>query len=171
MRHVIRTEPITMEEFGACLREWEGVRYEDSGMSKSGIDCLRFVVVMLDWLHGWDTDRLPPIPKKPKQTALNDYKTAFRIVQWVRDRYPHEVIWKSKMAQDALDLQPADVLVVRNQVHPGHGLIAGVEKNTCWHSFNHPSLAHGGNVHQTSLGWCFQLGLVEVFRPTESLLQ
>jgi hypothetical protein len=171
MTHIVRKEPITLEEYAAKLEEWRGVRYVDSGMSKGGIDCLRFVIVIADWLHGWDTSRLPPIPKKPKQTALHDPRTSFRIVKFVRARYPSEVVWHRKMLKEALDLKPGDCLLVRNQVHPGHGLIAGPEKNTCWHSINHPSLPHGGNVHETSLGWCFQTGLLEVFRGSEMLLQ
>ena len=171
MSHVIRTEPITLEEFEAELRSWDGVPYQDCGQTKGGIDCLRFLIVIQDWLHGWDTAQLPPIPKKPPQTAINDPRTAFEIVKWVSARYPNEKIWDHRQPKEDLQSGPGDVFVVRNQEHPGHALIGGLRPYTCWHATNDLSLKYGGNVHETSVGWCFMTGLVQVNRMKESLLQ
>lgn len=132
---------------------------------------MRFLVIMQDWLHGWDTKQLPPIPKKAPQTAINNPKGSFEIIRWVSARYPNQRVWTHRDPQEGLEIGPGDVLVVRNQTNPGHGLIGGIRPNTCWHAMNDLSLRHKGNVHETSLGWCFMMGLFQVNRMKESLLQ
>lgn len=170
--HVVRTEPITLDEYAAELESWRNTRYVDSGDSKRGIDCLRFMVRITDWLHGWDYHKLPPAPKKPPQTSIHDPKTAFRVVQWTRKRYaPNSIIWENNQQIDQQDLWPGDIIVVRNQLHPGHAVVGGVRHNTCWHSLPDISLAHGGNVHETSIGWCNMIGVVAIFRCENSLLE
>lgn len=168
MKHVIRTEPITQDEFREELLSWNGTPYQENGCDRAGIDCLRFIVLLQDWLHGWDTKKLPSIPKRSGQISIHSPKEAFRIVKWMENRFPNEQVWENDGS--AFQLQAGDIVVVRNQVHPGHALLGGPDTNTCWHSLPHPSLEHGGKVHQTSIGWCRMTGLVSVYRMKESLL-
>jgi len=170
MNHVVRTEPITEEEFDNELRSWEGTPYLENGCSRAGIDCLRFIVLMQDWLHGWDTKKLSPIPQRSGQISIHAPKEVFKVIQWMQDRYPNEQVWDRKLDRSEFDLRPSDIVVVRNQINPGHALLGGVSKNTCWHALPHPSLKHGGNVHETSIGWCLTMGIVSVYRVKESLL-
>lgn len=170
MNHVQRTSPITLDEYRDYLQSWDGVRYKTFGCSRSGIDCLRFIIVVQDWLHGWDTDALPAIPQPSNQIALHDARATFRIIRWVSDRYPNDTIWNRKQSRETLVLSPGDILVARNQIYPGHALIGGPMRNTCWHALPDSSLPHQGCVHMTGIGSAFNAGLIKVSRMKESLL-
>ncbi len=172
MPYAVRVEPITLEEYASKLASWRGTRYVDSGCTKGGIDCLRFAVLIMDWLHGWDTDMMPPAPKLPPQTAIHDPKSVFKILDWIRDRYsPNHLSWKKNQPIDEQDLWPGDLIACRNQVHPGHAVVAGPRHNTCWHSLPDISLKHGGNVHETSIGWCNMIGVTLIIRCEHILLE
>lgn len=169
MTHVVRTSPITLEEYEDYLRSWHHVPYRDGGMSRQGVNCLNFVVLIADWLHGWDTAKLPKVPVRPKQTSLHNKTEAFRIIKWVRNRYNGKVVWRANDGGDP-PLLPADVLVCKNQVHPGHGLIAGTRQNELWHAFNGPTVSQGGEVFSTALSQCQNMGMIESFRSEDILL-
>ena len=164
---------ITLEQYEAELRSWEGTRYVDGAMEKQkGADCLRFVVAMADWLHGYSSEQLPAIPRLPRQTSLHDEGNAWGMVRWLQQRYPNRVVWSLDDANRGIepDVCPGDIICVKNQVHPGHALIAGTRKNEFWHTFNSRSMSARGHVHTTNLHWCGCAGMVRVWRLTESLL-
>lgn len=157
---------ITLQEYEDYLQSWQGVPYRDGGMSRQGVDCLRFVVLVGDWLHGWDSSQMDKPPTLSKQTALHDGEMTLRVVRWTRQRYPNELI----RVDEHYETRPGDVVVCRNQVNPGHGLIAGSRPNELWHALNGSAVNQRGEVFKTNLGWCMAKGIVCAFRPTESLL-
>lgn len=113
---------------------------------------------------------LPPIPTPSNQIAINAPRQAFKIIKWMQNRYPSERTWGRKDDRATLQVLPGDTVIVRNQIHPGHGLIGGPRRNTCWHAFREASLPMGGDVHETSVGWCLGEGLLQVWHMKESLL-
>lgn len=157
---------ITLDEYESFLQSWNGVPYRDCGMTRQGVDCFRFVVLVLDWLHGWDSSSLEEPPKLPKQTAHHDREKALDVVRWTRQRYPNELI----RVDDHYATRPGDVIVCKDKVNEGHGLIAGSRPNEVWHSLNGCTINQRGEVFKTNLGWCLSKGIMCVFRPTESLL-
>jgi hypothetical protein len=157
-----RTTTISLLAYETFLKEWEGVPYRDCGMSKQGVDCLRFVVLVLDWLHGWDSTQMPLPPLLPRQTSLHSEMLVQDVVRFVRNRYPHSLLHPDS----SYIIHPGDVVVCRNEVHEGHALVGGSRPNEAWHSLSNV----GGGVSKTSLAWCRTIGISCIFRPTESLL-
>lgn len=166
---ILRTDKITSIEYAEHLETWRGVPYRDGGYDHRGIDCVRFVVRIIDWLHGYDSMMMEDPPKLPKQIALHDPEKADNVVAWLRRRWANTCIWRSSF--DApLDVQPGDLVIVKNQVHPGHALIAGPRRCELWHSLNSGTLAKRGHVFPTSLSWATSTGICMVYRFPESLL-
>ena len=163
---------ITLEQFEAELRSWERTPYKDTMMKKGvGVDCLRFVLAMGDWLHGFNTAKMPRIPKLPPQTSLHSETLAWKVVRKLQRRYEAETIWTNEdNAETIPDLEPGNILCVKNEIHPGHVLIAGTRKNVIWHCINSHSLEFGGHVHETNLHWCLEIGLLRVWKLPHSLL-
>ncbi len=161
-----------MQQFETELRGWERTPYKDTMMQRGvGVDCVRFVVAIADFIHGYDTEALPAVPELPPQASLHSETLAWKVVRWLQRRYPTKTIWScEKNANDIPDVTPGCILCVKNQVHPGHALIAGPRKNVLWHCINGPSLDFGGHVHETNLHWCLSTGLLRVWKPTETLL-
>lgn len=162
---------ISLEQFEAELQSWHRTPYKDTMMRKGvGVDCIRFVVAMADFIHGWNTSSLPKIPLLPKQTALHSKLLAWDVVRWMEQRYPHKTKWSQGRNKDKPDVSPGDIICIKNEVHPGHVLIAGTRKNVFWHSINGVQLDFGGHVHETNLHWCMSTGLVRVWSLIENKL-
>lgn len=164
---MILKDPISLDDYSAKLAEWEGTPYRDTTMRCGvGVDCVRFVVAIADWLHGFDTEALPPPPVLPRQTSLHNASLAWSVVRWLRERYkPNQTIWKPDDSSFPFpELRPGDILCVKTEIHPGHAMIAGPRPNELWHSYN--SLPRGG-VSNCALSWCFHQkhALLRVWRP------
>lgn len=152
---------IVASDFATFLETWRGVPYRDCGDTRQGVDCLRFAIIVLDWLHGFDAKTLPPVPLLPKQTAINNPKKAQDVVKFVRDRYKNV-----RVPVSYYESRPGDVIVCRNQIHEGHVLVAGPQRNVIWHSVNLGTSPKGGCVYPVAVQWCYTVGILCVFRPT-----
>lgn len=161
---------ITLEAYADKLKEWEGTPYKDSSMKiQSGVDCVRFVVAVSDWLHGFRTEDMPPVPVRPPQTSLHNPEEAWAVVRWLLRRYPmHETIWSGEMEGDP-SFEPGDILCVRTEENPGHAMIAGPESNVLWHANNS---RRWKCVHPTAMSWCMMPGhkILRAWRPTNMRL-
>lgn len=165
-------QQIVLEQFEEELRSWERTPYKDTMMKKGvGVDCIHFVVAMQDWLHGFNTAKMPRVPKLPPQTSTHSETLAWKVVRWMQRRYQPEVIWTcDDNANTIPELTPGCVALVKNEIYPGHVLLAGPRQNVLWHCINAYSLEFGGNVHETNLYWCLETGLLRVWKLPHSLL-
>lgn len=154
----------SIDRYAAWLQSWENTGYHD-GMCKrgAGVDCLRFVCATLDWLHGFDSDKLPPIPNFPPQTSMHRPDLAWSVVGSLEARYPcYRLKLRNRMPIEPL--RPADVLIVKNAVNPAHVMIAGVQLNVLWHSMNNKGADRNGGVARSSLGCAQTCGILRIWR-------
>lgn len=140
----------------AVLASWEGTPWRAGQQLKGfggGVDCVRFVVGVLDELHGLT---LPPVARLPQDASLHDRAGMMAAAHAIRLRYPHEVI-DSKAAL----VEAGDVVVMRvgQAGGPGHVAIAGTGGGReLWHACN------GAGVIRTSLAAV--TGVLWIWRPT-----
>lgn len=93
---------------------------------QGGVDCVRFVVAVLDELFGIAPDEA--IPVLPKDTAWHNAAGVVRVVRALERRYPHEIVREGPA-------EPGDVLIARvSSGNPGHIGIVGPKPGTVWHS-------------------------------------
>lgn len=150
------------------LLRWRETPYSDStAVCGKGINCLRFACHILDWLHGFNPDELPPVPRLPRQTAVHNQEKAMEVVRFVCRRYPNRVMFKAgRNDPTKIEIEPADVVVTQiSDDHPSHILVAGPEPYTLWHSYNSTGRDGWGGVDKTGLGWCLQQGIYRIWRP------
>jgi len=152
--------------FAEWLEAWLPTPYMHHLCARGiGVDCLRFVVSALDYLHG--TEHLPNCPTLPRDTSFHRRELAFEVVRWVSRHYANDVMLRRRGNPYALDLQPGDVVVTNNDSNtPAHIMIGGPEKNILWHSIDGCCAATNGGVETTGLGWAISRGIYRVFRPT-----
>jgi len=165
-------------EYAAFLTSWEGVPYRDGGCTQQGVDCIRFAVIVLDWLHGL-TGGAEACPKLPKQTSLHNPQGAESVVSWLSARYLNNRrvgVCCGDQTYISKDLEAGSCAVLScdsgwsQSKTPNHILVAGAEPYTLWHCVNGDSLPHGGCVQKTSVGWAAQNGLRLLWIPYRPLL-
>lgn len=113
-----------------------------------GVDCVQFVVAVLDALHGYDRK---PAPRLPQALGTNNPEAAAQAARTILARYPHERV-------EGEQVQPGDVIVCPVGNGPGHVLLVGWRPQTAWHSLI------GVGVCQAGLGG---LHYLHAWRSTE----
>lgn len=105
------------------LESWEGTPYMAGQQRKGeGVDCVRFVCAVLDFLGGTST----PLPSLPPDTALHSRATA--IAAMLRMRRLFEPV-----EEPGRSVQPGDLVVVGpRDGGPGHALIVGCRPWELW---------------------------------------
>lgn len=89
-----------------------------------GVDCVQFVVAVLDALHGYEHK---PAPRLPQDLGANNPEAARQAAREILSRYPHDRV------TDAV-VEPGDVIVCPVGDGPGHVLLVGWTPQTAWHS-------------------------------------
>jgi len=112
------------------LERWRGTPWvagQQLRGPRGGVDCVRFVVGVLDELFRLD---LPNIPRLPQDMSLHDREGAMRVARAIEERYPHTLI------ESVFEIEPGDVIVLRTGAGagPGHVLIAGSNPKQLWHA-------------------------------------
>lgn len=95
------------------------------------VDCVRFVVAVLDELYKVPSD-VKPVPVLPPDASWHDPRGAMRVARAVARRYPNE-----EVVGDEVTAEPGDVLIMRTSTaveSPGHIAIVGPRPNTLWHA-------------------------------------
>lgn len=128
----------TQDEFIAELKSWEGTPYAHGvSIRGQGVDCVRFVVSMLEWMHGREaTAECIPF-NFPAQAAYCEVFPAKQLIGWMTERYGGEFIYRNSRKDAALPpIMPADVLVLEHTDDaPCHMMLGGVD-GTVWHANN-----------------------------------
>lgn len=137
------------------LESWRGTPWvAGCGLRGRGVDCVRFVVAVLDELHQQSPG---PVPRLPQDMSIHDRMVAFSSAHLIAQRYPHEII----ESQPGL-IQSGDVVVFRMGIAggPGHVAIAGGrDARELWHS------AAGVGVCRTSAAASGHI--LRIWRPTQ----
>lgn len=150
---------ITLAEWEQELKSWEGAPYASGRACKrQGADCLHFVCWHADLIHGYDRTTLPPVPTLPPDTAIHSPELRYKVVRFVRARYPHEYI-----EGDPGFYRPGDLTLVKMGNAAGHCLIAGPQPNTLWHAINDGGQERG-RICWTSYGWAKNQGIFATMR-------
>ena len=139
----------TKSEILAELQSWHGTPYKHGvSVRGQGVDCVRFVVSMLEWLHGREASA-DCIPFDfPAQAAYCAKFPATQIINWMTSRYPHHTVFRKGRDIEASAMQPLDVIVLEHtDDEPVHLMICGFDGRV-WHSNNSGS---GGSVSWTGL--------------------
>jgi len=102
-----------------------------SGQQVAGqaTDCIRFVTGVLDTLYGWRRE----LPKNhPLDTALHSPEEAWAALRNLLRLYPEAEQVPPRM-DGVWEVQPGDIVVTGpSQGGPGHAILVGPDKNTCW---------------------------------------
>lgn len=134
------------------LESWAGTPYLPGCSARGrsgGVDCVRFVVGVLDELYGVRT----PVERLPPSTSLHNRAAAMRAMRVMVQAWPCEVIDPGEPPMTT------DVIILRHGAGPGHVAILSPVPNVVWHS-TYPS-----GVVKAGLG---SLGHVEaIFRLAE----
>jgi hypothetical protein len=134
------TNPKGILALQSVLTKWAGTPYMPGQIvCQVGCDCVRFIAGILDELHGIDTFKNLPYRLSPS-TSLHDRNEAIKSSRILISRYEC-----TKLSGD--EVQPGDVVVVRNGVGPGHVFIVGPTPNTLWHCINEAGAC------MTGFGW------------------
>jgi|LauGreDrversion4_2_1035121.scaffolds.fasta_scaffold07313_2 hypothetical protein len=140
----------TLAEFNDELQGWYATPYRHGISIKGshgGVDCVRFVVSMLEWLHGRKADAGCIPFDFPASAAYVAKFPAVDVFNWMTDRYPCHVVYRKGRDSEMPELAPADVVVLEHtDEEPCHMMIAG--DGVIWHSNN---WLHGGRVSWTGL--------------------
>lgn len=139
----------TKQDFIAELQSWHGTPYAHGvSIRGQGVDCVRFVVSMLEWLHGREASA-DCIPFNfPAQAAFCAKFPALDVFNWMTARYPNRVVFRKGRDLEPPTIQPADVIVLEHSDDdPVHMMIGGFD-GRIWHSNN---WLHGGSVTWTGL--------------------
>jgi cell wall-associated NlpC family hydrolase len=142
------------------LELWRGTPWVAGQQCRGrGVDCVRFVVAVLDPLHR--AESLAELPRLPQDMAWHDREGAFRTALAIERRYPHTIIDPRPEL-----IEPGDVAIMRAGAKggPGHALIAGVGgAGELWHS------CFGVGVVTTSARSMAANGgaIVRIWRPLE----
>ena len=154
------------KRYATWLDSWDGTPYMHNMSERGvGVDCVRFAMAALDFLHGYE--KADDSPSLPADTAANSLKVALEVVRYICRRYDHDVLFRSGDPASSIQLQPADVVVTLNDGKiPCHIMVGGVRPNTLWHSTHNVSRNGLGGVTFTGLGWALQQGIYRIWRPT-----
>lgn len=139
----------------AAIHPWIGTPYRDGHNAIGvGIDCVRFVVAILDQLYRITA---APIPVLPPDTSLHDPRAVARIIAILKRRYPVLQV----AAPGPRDFQPGDIAIVRYHAGaPGHVGIIGADTRLIFHAINDVG------VSQTSVETTESI--IRAYRPQET---
>jgi cell wall-associated NlpC family hydrolase len=146
------------ERLQQVLDSWRGTKYANGqGLKGVRADCVGFVGGVLDELHGYDVENLPPLERHAPDLAWHDPVEAARISVRISRRWPHCVLHPNLWFP-----QPGDVplLAVNAERIGGHVAIMGARPNEVWHC------ADGSGVCFTGIGAVRQ-SILRVWRPLE----
>jgi hypothetical protein len=141
----------TKSEFNAELESWFATPYRH-GISRKGIgggvDCVRFVVSMLEWLHGREASA-DCIPFDfPAQAAYCAKFPAIDVFNWMTNKYPNTIVYRKGRETEIPTIMPADVIVLEHSdEEPCHMMLGGFDGKV-WHS---SGWMHGGGVAWTGM--------------------
>jgi cell wall-associated NlpC family hydrolase len=115
-------KPVWQQHLQAVLESWAGTPWVAGQQLRGphgGVDCVRFVVAVLDELHRMTR---PAIRRLPQDASVHDRLGMMAAARAIRQRYPHAVI-----AAGAGAIEPGDVVVMQAGAAggPGHVAIAG----------------------------------------------
>lgn len=141
------------ERLMQVIHSWEGTPWIDGQQLRGrGVDCVRFVVGVLDELYRYDK---PPVPVLPQHLGLHNRSDAIKATHAIASRYPHVVVTEP---------EPGDIVVVNigEQGGPGHVAIFGDPPRLVWHAVS-------------KVGVCFSSAssitrIYKIWRPLEKEL-
>jgi len=138
-------------EFLAELHSWAETPYRHGISTKGpcgGVDCVRFVVSVLEWLHGRNPSAECIPFDFPAQAAYCSRFPAMELFKWMTDRYASTTVYRKGRDSSVPPIMPADVIVLEHSDDdPCHMMLGGVDGRV-WHSSN---WAHGGRVAWTGM--------------------
>lgn len=123
-----RALPAWQQALERVLLSWQGTPWMAGQCCRGrGVDCVRFVVAVLDELHHYEGDA---VPRLPQDMSLHDRAGAMRVVKLIERRWPNRILAVGEA------IEPGDVVVIRTSAAggPGHVLIAGVKPAELWHA-------------------------------------
>lgn len=125
-------DPFTLAKIEHVLKSWQGTPYKPYHQEKGkGVDCVRFVMGVLDELQGVPHGRLSGLELIPDQ-AMHDKEKASRLVESVIRRYA-----PMRRRKIFRELVPGDVLIcAQTGGGPGHAIICGALPYRFWHATN-----------------------------------
>lgn len=139
----------TKEEFLVELESWRGTPYRH-GVSKrqQGVDCVRFVVSMLEWLSGREANADVVPFNFAAQAAFCETWPAMQVFAWMNDRYPNTVVYRKGKHESLPPIAAGDVIVLEHFPDaPCHMMLGGYNKRI-WHANN---WSNGGCVSETGM--------------------
>lgn len=155
----------TRAEFEAELQSWYGTPYAHGISIKGahgGVDCVRFVVSMLEWLHGREASADCVPFNFPAQAAYCAKFPAYEVFRWMTTRYPHEMVFRKGRGDEVGKIGPSDVIVLEHaDDEPVHMMMGGYDGKV-WHSNN---FLHGGSVTWTGLTGVMLDSIWCIWRP------
>jgi hypothetical protein len=139
----------TKEDFIAELQSWHGTPYAHGvSIRGQGVDCVRFVVSMLEWLHGREASAECIPFNFPAQAAFCAKFPALEVFNWMNARYQNRVVFRKGRDSELPIIKPADVVVLEHSDdEPVHMMMGGFDGKV-WHSNN---WLHGGSVTWTGM--------------------
>lgn len=132
-------DELAVRALGRELASWEGTPYMlGQQVKQEGVDCVRFVCAVLDFLGGTRT----PLPSLPADAAMHSRESAIAAMLTIKRLFePIDQI-------DGCDVQPGDLLVVGpSSGGPGHGMIVGCAPGEVWEA---------GTARVQRSGWAIQ---------------
>lgn len=133
---------LALRALGRELESWEGTPYMlGQQMKQQGVDCVRFVCAILDFLGGTRT----PLPSLPADAAMNSKRTAIASMLAIKRLFePIDQIEDDRV-------QPGDLLVVGpSSGGPGHGIIVGHRENELWEAGTERVQRVGWSLHESA---------------------
>lgn len=137
-----------IEKLNTCFERWRDTPYMSGNQCPgSGVDCVRWVTAVLDYMYGREPTDIKTLPT---DGSFHDKKGAVRAMIHIKRLYPH-----CKMIRD--DVQPGDLVIVGSPGGgPGHAMLVGTKPNTLWHC------TPNDGVVET--GWSLVVGNQQIFR-------
>lgn len=116
-------DPASQARLAAVLASWEGTPYMPGQSCKGvGVDCVRFVVAVLDELSGKQTDVRTIAP----DAATHAPDVAMAALARLIARFDCEEVTNNV-------LEPGDVIATGPENRgPGHAVLVGCERRICW---------------------------------------
>jgi len=155
--------PITKHGYLDELKSWDSSPYVVGSRGKScGVDCVNFVVAMLDFLDQKKPCDFTPVIKLPKLLGYSDSISSIREIKTIVNNYEHVLVDPVNLDPD--DLKPGDALAINDGVDPVHMAIVGPQRATLWHSCSSRTVRGQFGVRCASISTALHSGIYRIWR-------
>ncbi len=157
------TPPITTDQYLQELNSWHNAPYVVGKRCKhSGVDCVNFVVAMLDFLDQKKREECTPLIELPQLLGYADSVSAIREIKTIVNNYEHTLVNPRNLDPD--DLKPGDALALNDGVDPVHMAIVGPQAATMWHSCSSRTVRGQFGVRCVSISTALRSGIYRIWR-------